>query len=39
MIDASALAPFHLDETGEPDPAHCLYLVDGDMEQVADIFE
>ncbi|MFF2194407.1 Imm51 family immunity protein [Streptomyces sp. NPDC058157] len=39
MIDPSALAPFHLDETGEPDPSHCLYLFVGDMEQLADVFE
>ncbi|TLQ42596.1 Imm51 family immunity protein [Streptomyces marianii] len=39
MIDPTALAPFHLDETGDPDPSHCLYLFDGDMEQVADVFE
>ncbi|MFF4168267.1 Imm51 family immunity protein [Streptomyces sp. NPDC001741] len=39
MTDASALAPFHLDEGNETDPSHCLYLFDGDMEQVADVFE
>ncbi|MEU5148833.1 hypothetical protein AB0G42_16790 [Streptomyces yangpuensis] len=39
MTDASALAPFHLDERGEGDISHCLYLFDGDMEQVADVFE
>ncbi|SEL28733.1 Imm51 family immunity protein [Streptacidiphilus jiangxiensis] len=39
MNDASALAPFHLDEGGEGDPWHCLYLFDGDMERVADVFE
>ncbi|MDX3539699.1 Imm51 family immunity protein [Streptomyces sp. MB09-01] len=39
MTDASALAPFHLDEGGESDGSHCLYLFDGDMEQVADVFE
>ncbi|MFJ2747211.1 Imm51 family immunity protein [Streptomyces sp. NPDC087297] len=39
MTDASALAPFHLDERSEGDTSHCLYLFDGDMEQVADVFE
>ncbi|MDA5280019.1 Imm51 family immunity protein [Streptomyces sp. Isolate_45] len=39
MTDASALAPFHLDEHSESDGSHCLYLFDGDMEQVADVFE
>ncbi|MFD9567058.1 Imm51 family immunity protein [Streptomyces sp. NPDC059994] len=39
MIDSSGLAPFHLDETGEADPSHCLYLFDRDMEQVAHVFE
>ncbi|WP_394437718.1 Imm51 family immunity protein [Streptomyces sp. SGAir0957] len=39
MSDRSALAPFHLDETGEPGPSHCLYLCEGDMERVADVFE
>lgn len=39
MSNASALAPFHLDEGSPSDPSHCLYLTDGDMEQVADIFE
>ncbi|GAA0613202.1 Imm51 family immunity protein [Streptomyces crystallinus] len=39
MSDPSALAPFHLDATGESDPSHCLYLFAGDMEQVADVFE
>ncbi|MFJ2598627.1 Imm51 family immunity protein [Streptomyces erythrochromogenes] len=39
MTDASALAPFHLDEDSEADGSHCLYLFDGDMEQVADVFE
>ncbi|MEU6298957.1 Imm51 family immunity protein [Streptomyces erythrochromogenes] len=32
-------APFHLDEGSESDGSHCLYLFDGDMEQVADVFE
>ncbi|MEY2233150.1 Imm51 family immunity protein [Streptomyces sp. BF23-19] len=39
MTDVSALAPFHLDEHSESDGSHCLYLFDGDMEQVADVFE
>ncbi|MFD6891170.1 Imm51 family immunity protein [Streptomyces sp. NPDC059957] len=39
MSDASALAPFHLDEGSEANGSHCLYLFDGDMEQVADVFE
>ncbi|EFL19659.1 predicted protein [Streptomyces sp. C] len=39
VSDPTALAPFHLDETGEPDPSYCLYLFDGDMEQVAGVFE
>ncbi|MFE0460200.1 Imm51 family immunity protein [Kitasatospora sp. NPDC058965] len=38
MTDQS-LAPFHIDETGDSDPSHCLFLFDGDMEQVADVFE
>ncbi|MFJ3975454.1 Imm51 family immunity protein [Streptomyces sp. NPDC090021] len=36
MTRASALAPFRLDEGSESDPSHCLYLIDGDMEQVAE---
>ncbi|MFF4266311.1 Imm51 family immunity protein [Streptomyces virginiae] len=39
MTDASALAPFHLDEDSEADGSHCPYLFDSDMEQVADVFE
>ncbi|MFF3620743.1 Imm51 family immunity protein [Streptomyces sp. NPDC002467] len=39
MTDASALAPFHLDDDSEADGSHCLYLFDGDMEQVAAAFE
>ncbi|MER6677790.1 Imm51 family immunity protein [Streptomyces sp. NPDC000983] len=39
MTDASALAPFQLDEGSESDGSHCLYLFDGDMEKVADVFE
>ncbi|MFI2297333.1 Imm51 family immunity protein [Actinacidiphila glaucinigra] len=39
MSEPSALAPFHLDEGSESKPYHCLYLFDGDMEQVADVFE
>ncbi|WP_377273454.1 Imm51 family immunity protein [Peterkaempfera sp. SMS 1(5)a] len=39
MTDASALAPFRLDQGSESDPSHCLWLPDGDMEQVADVFE
>ncbi|MFD7031557.1 Imm51 family immunity protein [Streptomyces sp. NPDC059917] len=37
MTDASALAPFHLDEGDESDPSHCLYLFE--MSQVAEVFE
>ncbi|WP_164540428.1 Imm51 family immunity protein [Streptomyces abyssomicinicus] len=37
MTDASALAPFRLDEGCESDPSHCLYFVE--MDQVADVFE
>jgi hypothetical protein len=39
MTDASALAPFHLDQGSGSEPSHCLCLFDGDMEPVADIFE
>ncbi|MEV4949897.1 Imm51 family immunity protein [Streptomyces sp. NPDC053755] len=37
MTDASALAPFHLDEGSESDSSHCLCLFE--MDQVADVFE
>ncbi|MFK0258685.1 Imm51 family immunity protein [Streptomyces sp. NPDC090445] len=37
MTDASALAPFRLDEGSESDPSHCLYFVE--MDQVSDVFE
>lgn len=39
MSNASAFAPFHLSEGSETEPFHCLYLFDGDMEQVADVFD
>jgi hypothetical protein len=39
VTDQPPLAPFHLDEPGDSNPSHCLYLFDSDMEQVADVFE
>ncbi|MCX5214375.1 hypothetical protein OG689_34815 [Kitasatospora sp. NBC_00240] len=39
VSDGSVLAPFQLDEGSESDPSHSLRLIDGDLEQVADIFE
>ncbi|GAA4834864.1 hypothetical protein [Kitasatospora terrestris] len=38
MTGQSPLAPFHLDETGESDPSHCVCLFDGDADLLHSAF-